>query len=107
VDKRALEELMVELKVGFNTIDGNSLKSPYLYGSYARGEQDEESDLDVLVVLDQFGRYAREVDRTGRLVSDLSLKYGITVSQVFSREAEWLTGDTPFLSNLREEAVSF
>jgi predicted nucleotidyltransferase len=107
VDEKALEELMVELKVGFNTIYGNSLKSLYLYGSYARGEQDEESDLDVLVVLGQFDRYAREVDRTGKLVSDLSLKYGITVSQVFIREAEWLTGDTPFLSNVREEAVSF
>jgi len=37
----------------------------------------------------------------------LSLKYGITISQVFMRQAEWLTGDTPFLSNVREEAVSF
>ena len=35
----------------------------------------------------------------------LSLKYGITVSQVFIREPDSLHGDTPFLSNVREEAV--
>jgi hypothetical protein len=29
----------------------------------------------------------------------------MTVSQVFVRETEWLHGDTPFLSNVREEAV--
>jgi predicted nucleotidyltransferase len=107
VDKKALEELMVELKLGLSTIYGKRLKSLYLYGSYARREQDEESDLDVLVVLDQFDRSAREVDRTGELVSHLSLKYGITVSPVFVREAKWLRGDTPFLSNVRGEAVSF
>jgi uncharacterized protein len=106
VDKKALEDLMVELKRGLKTIYGDNLRSLYLYGSYARGDQDGESDLDVLMVLDQFDRYAREVDRTGQLVSDLSLKYGITVSPVFVREAEWLQGDSPFLSNVREEAIA-
>ena len=57
------------------------------------------------MVLDQFDSYAREVDRTGQLASDLSLKYGITVSKVFIREAQWLRGDTSFLSNVREEAI--
>ncbi len=102
----AVDELTIELKAGLSTIYGDSLKSVYLYGSYARGEQDDESDLDVLVVLNQFDSYAREVDRTGELASDLSLKYGITVSQVFVRQAEWLHGDTPFLCNVREEAVA-
>jgi len=106
VDKTGLDELMVELKRGLHAIYGERLKSLYLYGSYARGEEDDESDLDVLVVLDQFDSYAREVDRTGEIGSDLSLKYGVTVSQVFVREAEWLHGDTPFLSNVREEAIT-
>jgi uncharacterized protein len=76
-----------------------------LYGSYARREEDKESDVDILIVLDQFDIYAREVDRTGKLGADLSLKYGITVSQVFIREADWPNGNTPFLSNVREEAL--
>ena len=106
VVKQALDELLVELKLGLNTIYGERLKSILLYGSYARGEEEDESDLDLLVILDQFNSYAREVNRTGELASDLSIKYGITVSLVFVREAEWLGGDTPFLANARDEAIS-
>jgi uncharacterized protein len=105
MDKKSLDELLADLKVGLIGIYGECLKGLYLYGSYARAEADEESDVDILVVLEQFDSYAREVDRTGQRASDLSLKYGITVSQVFMRQAEWLEGDTPFLSNVREEGI--
>lgn len=97
--------LLNELKTGLQSVYGNQLKGIYLFGSYARGEADWESDLDILVVLDRFDRYAHEVKRTGALAADLSLKYGVTVSLVFLREHEWLKGDTPFLLNVRDEAI--
>ena len=104
--KKLLDDLIAELTVGLDGVYGDRLKGLYLYGSYARGEEDTESDLDILVVLEQFDHYAAEVDRTAELNSELSLKYGMTVSQVFVRESEWRNGDTPFLSNVREEAIS-
>jgi predicted nucleotidyltransferase len=97
--------LLPELKSGLQSVYGKQLNGVYLFGSYARGEEDPESDLDILVVLQAFDRYALEVDRTGALAADLSLKYGVSVSLVFMREPEWLRGDTPFLSNVRDEAV--
>jgi hypothetical protein len=57
------------------------------------------------VVLKDFKRYAQEVDRTGGLASDLSLKHGVTISTVFMREREWLHGDTSFVLNVRDEAL--
>ena len=51
-------------------------------------------------------RYGAEVERTGELAAALSLDHGITISQVFLREEEWLHGDTPFLANVREEAIA-
>jgi predicted nucleotidyltransferase len=101
-----VHSVLSELKAGLRLVYGHRLKGIYLFGSYARGEADRESDLDILVVLDAFDRYAHEVNRTGILAADLSLKYEVTVSLVFLREHEWLKGDTPFLSNVRDEAIS-
>jgi predicted nucleotidyltransferase len=100
-----LHKVLGDLKTGLRPLYGDRLRGIYLFGSYARGDADRESDLDVLVVLQDFERYALEVDRTAELAADVSLKYGVTTSLVFFREHEWLHGDTPFLSNVRDEAV--
>jgi predicted nucleotidyltransferase len=104
-NKRDIQELLHELKSELGSIYGERLKGVYFFGSYARGEAGRESDLDILVVLETFDRYAHEVDRTGALAANLSLKYSVTVSLVFMRELEWLRGDTPFLLNVRDEAI--
>jgi len=101
-----VRNLMSELKGGLLHIYGERLRGVYLYGSYARGEEDDESDVDVLVILSEFENYGAEVDRTSQLASNLSLKYGVSISKVFFRERDWTSGDTPFLLNVREEAVS-
>jgi len=96
---------MAELKAGLSQLYRDQLKGVYLYGSYARGEQDAESDVDVLIVLQQVDQYGAEVDRTGRLVSTLSLKHGVSISRVLVSERDWLNQVTPFLENAREEAI--
>lgn len=102
---KRISNLLSELKSGLAMIYGERLKGVYLYGSYARGDEDKESDFDILVVLEDFERYVQEVDRTGQLAADLSLKYGISISKVFVRERDWVHDETPFLVNVREEAI--
>jgi len=97
--------VLTELKAGLRLEYGDRLRGIYLFGSYARGEADRESDLDILVVVDTFDRYVHEVDRTAELAANLSLKFDVTVSLVFFREREWQKGDTPFLLNVRDEAI--
>jgi predicted nucleotidyltransferase len=101
----SMPSLLSELKLGLKALYDDHLKGVYLFGSYARGQADRESDLDILIILDDYQHYAHEVDRTGQLTAKLSLKYGVSISNVFLREGEWLHGDTPFLSNVRDEAV--
>ncbi len=100
-----IKEVLTELKAGLRALYEDRLKGIFLFGSYARGDADQESDLDILVVLDTFERYALEVDRTEELAANLSLKFDVTVSLVFFREREWREGDTPFLLNVRDEAI--
>ena len=84
---------------------GERLKSLYLYGSYTRGDFQEGSDPDVLVVLDDFERAPVELQFTDDLIGDLSLEYLITISPMFMREKDWLTADKPLLRNVRVEGV--
>jgi predicted nucleotidyltransferase len=76
-----------------------------LYGSYARGAEREGSDLDVAVVLDDYARPWLEIDRTGTLVAELSLKYGITVSLLPVRKRDWEGNRTFLTRSLHREGV--
>ena len=100
------KSLLRELKAGLAVLYGQRLRGVYLYGSYARGDYDAESDFDLLIVLDDFSSYGAEVDRAAELGAALSLQYGVSISQVFLREQEWLTGDSPFLRSVRDEATA-
>lgn len=100
-----IRTLMAELKDGLRAICGDRLRGVYLYGSYARGEADPESDVDVLIVLEGYDRYSDEIRRTSDVIASLSLKYDRSVSRVFVPESRWLNDDSPFLRNARPDAM--
>jgi predicted nucleotidyltransferase len=100
-----VRELMSQLRTGLVELYGSRLKGVFLYGSHARGMADQGSDVDVLIVLDHIGRYGHEINRTSNLVSSLSLHYGLSISRVFVSHDDWASRDTPFLANVRGEAV--
>ena len=100
-----IRPLLKNLREGLRELYREHVKGIYLYGSYARGEADTDSDVDVLVVLDRIDRYGAEIDRSSSLVSELSLKYGVSVSRVFVSQEDWAGQNSPFMSNVREEAV--
>lgn len=106
MNPRNIDILLSTLRRELEALYGPRLRGMYLYGSYARNEADEESDVDVLIVLDYYARYGAEVDRVSEAVSRLSLKHGVTITVVFMRELQWTTGDSPFLRNARAEALA-
>lgn len=101
-----IKNLLNQLKTGLTRVYGERLDALYLYGSFARGENVDGSDLDVVVVLKDFERRAAEIRRTSDLVGDLSLDYGITVSPLFMREDEWATNKFSLLRNIKAEGVA-
>jgi type I restriction enzyme S subunit len=100
-----IREVLARLRQGLAELYGGRLKGVYLFGSHARGEADEESDIDVLIVLDRVDNYSQEIDRSSELVARLSLDCGRSISCVYVPEERWRYEETMFLINVREEAV--
>lgn len=100
-----IRSILGEMNSRLATLYPERLRGVYLFGSYARDEANEESDVDILIVLDRVENYSREIDTTSELTSELSLEYGISLSRVFATEEQWRKGQTNFFQNLREEAV--
>jgi type I restriction enzyme S subunit len=80
--------LVREFRRGLDAIYGSRLKGVYLYGSFARAEADEDSDVDVAVVLQGPVNPRLEGKRTIELVSNLSLRENCLLIPFFLSEEE-------------------
>ncbi len=101
-----IQKLLSELKVKLARLYGSRLKGIYLFGSYARGDYNESSDVDVMIVLDDYQSYWQELVYSGEVVSKLSLKYGLSISRVLMKQQQWQEADTPLLRNVRVEGIA-
>lgn len=85
---------------------GDRLNKVILYGSYARGEQKEDSDVDYLVVLnDEEIKTLREISFISPLTSLLGLKYGVWVSAIPFTTNKLSSGETPLSFNINNEGI--
>ncbi len=71
----SVQAALGEVRAALERLYGDRLVKVILFGSHARGEAHEESDVDVLVVLRGEVCIHDEIKRTNPLVSDLLLKY--------------------------------
>ena len=85
---------------------GERLVAVYLYGARARGEAKPDSNVDVLLVLDQVDRYGDELELTSAACAGLSQEEGLVVSRVFVSEAAWRTRSDGQMPAIRKEAVA-
>ena len=83
-----------EFRAELERVYGERLAGVYLYGSYARGDAHDDSDIDVAVVLDGPVNPSDERRRTLALWADISLDRDCLILPLFiSREDH---RDTPF-----------
>jgi predicted nucleotidyltransferase len=82
------------------------VRGAYLYGSRARGEDGPESDVDVLIVLDELRDYGEDLRLSSELASDLSLEHGVTITRTLLSEREWVARDRPFVRAIAADAIA-
>jgi predicted nucleotidyltransferase len=101
-----IRQVVAETRALVEQAYGPRLEGVILYGSQARGEATEGSDVDLLIVLRGEVSAGTEIRRMSKALSELSLRHDLVVSCVFVSEQQYRTERTPFLLNVRREGVA-
>ena len=98
-------EILAEYRTRLVDVLGESLESLVLYGSRARGDAEDGSDIDVLCVMKAPFDHGDLIERTSEANAEISLKYDVVLSRTFVTSREFATRNTPFLMNVRREGI--
>ena len=107
-DKNLLNSLLQQLTDYSKEVFGDKLKKVILYGSYARGDYDEESDIDVMIMVDlppeELSNYRRKITY---FCADLNVDNSVLISpklQSLPLFEQWKVA-LPFYQNVAKEGV--
>ena len=87
---------------------GASLSKVIVYGSYARGDYRDNSDVDIMILVKMSDDEIREVkNEIYDLAFDFELSTGIDISPIIKNEDqyEYWVDTLPFYRNVRDEGV--
>jgi predicted nucleotidyltransferase len=102
---RTLEDVIRELDGGLRELYGRRHRGLVLYGSHARREADEGSDVDLLLLLEGQVQIGREIRRSSDLVASLSLESGCVLSLIPVNVEDYRYSSEPYLVNARREGA--
>ena len=100
-----LKTILSEVKIELKELYKDCLVDIILYGSYARGDYNENSDIDLLVVLKSIETAGKETDKIVDAIYDISLKYNTLISVVPVSYDDYKSINSPLLLNVRQEGV--
>lgn len=105
MDPESVREIVREYREGLKAIFADQLQSVILYGSRARGEGRDDSDIDLLCVLRGSFDYGEAIRESSELTAGISLERDVVLSRIFVSEKDFSSRNLPFFENVRREGV--
>lgn len=102
------QEVLMTFAQGTREILKSNLSKLLVYGSYARGDYKENSDIDVMILTPLSKEEIEKIENDiFNLAFDLELESGIVINPVLENETHykyWL-GALPFYNNVEREGI--
>ena len=112
MNKKMIDSAMKDLAAEAKNIYGEKLKEVILFGSCARGDFEDDSDVDIMILLDVPRSEVEEVNRKmDPVISRLDKKYEYEllfspIVQSYSEFNYWIEA-LPFYQNVRKEGIRY
>ena len=104
-DKR---DIILEFSRQVQRILGDSLTKVILYGSFARGDYTDNSDIDIMILTTLSDKEIEKVEDTiFNVAFEFQMEYFVDISVVIKNEEQfnyWL-GALPFYDNVKKEGI--
>lgn len=107
-----IDTALKDLAEGAKSIYGNKLKEVILFGSCARGDFEQDSDVDVMILVDvPLEAVNEEMDKLNPVIHSLDKKYNYDllfapIVQSYDTFNYWLEV-TPFYKNVKKEGIRY
>jgi uncharacterized protein len=101
-----LNRILLEIRAHLKQSYGDRLSQIILFGSQARGDAAIDSDIDILIVLQDAVNSGAELKRLSEFIANLCLEYSTLVSCVFMSAEQFQQSNTPLLLNVRQEGIA-
>ena len=100
-----IKSLVNRIREHLNKIYGERIKKIILYGSYARGEFTKDSDIDILVLVDDSISPFEIRKSLSDIIFDILMEDGELFSVVALPESFFENHHYPFILNVRKEGI--
>ena len=103
-----ITDIMQQFASSLKKLLGNTLDSVIVYGSYARGNYSELSDIDVMILVTLTEEKIKKIsDEISDMAFEYLMKFGVDISPVITNidHFNYWADNLPYYRNVRDEGV--